>query len=113
MLEDAGGRLAGFLIGFLSPAKPDEGYIHFVGIHPDCRGRDLGRYLYVVFFDCCRAQGRTVVRSCTSPVNRGSIGFHRKMGFQLVPGNARDGDVPVTLDYNRPGDDKVLFVKRL
>lgn len=27
--------LCGFLIGFLSPSVTDEGYIHFVGIHPD------------------------------------------------------------------------------
>lgn len=113
ILEDNTGRLVGFLVGFLSPAKPAEGYIHFVGIDPAWRGKGLGRYLYSLFFDCCRTCHRSIVRSCTSPVNSGSIGFHRKMGFRIAPGDAEEGGVPITRDYNRPGDPKVLFVKNL
>jgi GNAT superfamily N-acetyltransferase len=36
------GELIGFLDGFLSQSRPGEAYIHFVGIHPDERGRGLG-----------------------------------------------------------------------
>lgn len=107
------GELVAFLVGFLSPAKPDEGYIHFAGIHPDWRKKGLGRHLFETFFDLCRKNGRRVVRSCTSPVNSSSVAFHQRMGFSLEPGDAKVQGVPVTLDYNRPDDHKVLFVKQL
>ena len=32
--------LAGFLVGFMSPARPGEAYIHFVGVHPGSGARD-------------------------------------------------------------------------
>ena len=102
-------ELVAFLIGFLSPANPKEGYIHFAGVHPDHRGIGLGGYLYHRFFDICRKNDRDRVRSCTSPVNRGSIAFHKQMGFAISKGNAEIDGYPVTLDYNRPNDPKVLF----
>lgn len=108
-----GDALAAFLVGFLSQARPKEGYIHFVSVHPECRGQGLGRFLYERFFEICRREGRHTVRSCTSPVNANSIAFHRRMGFEIQPGDATMHGVAVTLDYNRPDDPKVLFVKRL
>src|SRR5207248_8436534 len=30
--EDDAGRLAGFIVGFLSQSKPREAYVHFVGV---------------------------------------------------------------------------------
>jgi GNAT superfamily N-acetyltransferase len=114
IVEEAEARsLVAFLIGFLSPARADEGYIHFVGVAPDFRGRRIGAHLYGRFFDLCRLDGRRIVRSCTSPVNKDSIAFHRKMGFSLSKGNACIDGVRVTLDYNRPGDHKVCFEREL
>ncbi len=108
-----GAELAAFLVGFLSPARPREGYIHFVGVHPHHRGQGLATDLYRRFFRLCLEQGRDTVRACTSPVNKGSIAFHTRLGFAVAPGAQLVDGVPVTPDYNRPGDHKVLFVKRL
>ena len=102
-------ELVAFLIGFLSPANPKEGYIHFAGVHPEYRGIGFGGYLYNRFFEICRANDRDLVRSCTSPVNKGSIAFHKKMGFILSKGDAEIDGIPVTQDYNKPNDPKVLF----
>ena len=98
-----------FLIGFLSPSKTDEGYIHFCGVHPNYRGMGIGSFLYESFFTQCRQHDRHIVRACTSPVNRESIRFHQKIGFNLVPGDADIDGLPVHNDYNKPGDPKVLF----
>jgi len=100
--EDEHG-LAGFLCGFLSQTFPDEAYIHFVGVRPDLRGAGLGRELYERFFETARAAGRTVVRCVTSPVNTGSVAFHRRLGFGSELRAAWDG----------PGEDRVVFVKHL
>jgi len=90
------GELVGFLNGFLSQSFGDEAYIHFVGVRPDRRGSGLARELYERFFAVARAHGRTLVRCVTSPVNEGSIAFHRALGF----------------DVER-GDEYLLFAKRI
>lgn len=105
--------LMAFLIGFLSQSKPNEGYIHLVGVHPDYRGMGLGEFLYHRFFQICKANDRDTIRSCTSPVNKGSIEFHRKIGFNVLKGNAEVDGIQVSLDYNGPGDSKVLFEKKI
>jgi len=110
---DRDGVLAGFLIGFVSSSRPGEAYIHFVGVHPGERGQGLGRRLYDTFFDAVRARGCTRVRAVTAPVNTGSVAFHRRMGFQLEPGDIRVGGVPVVAGYDGPGQDRVCFVKNL
>jgi L-amino acid N-acyltransferase YncA len=105
--------LVAFLVGFLSPARPEEGYIHFAGVHPDYRGQGIGAGMYRQFFRLCSENGRQSVRSCTSPVNKGSIRFHQRLGFSISPGRQNIDGVAVTPDYNRPGDPKVLFKKML
>ena len=107
------GELAGFLVGFRSQSRPAEAYIHFVGIHPGERGRGLGRQLYERFFAAVRARGCAEVHAVTSPVNRGSIAFHQRMGFAIEPGNARVDDVPVAVGYDGGGQDRVRFVRHL
>lgn len=101
--------LIAFLIGFLSQSKANEGYIHFAGVHPDYRGMGLGELLYHRFFKICKKHHRGTIRSCTSPVNKGSIEFHKKIGFNILRGNGEVDGIPVSLDYNYPGDRKVLF----
>ena len=98
------GQLAGFLIGFLSQADPEEAYIHFVGVAPERRGEGLGRALYERFFADAKANGRTRVRCVTSPVNTASVAFHEALGFAVER---------VAHDYDGPGEDRVLFVKQL
>lgn len=106
-------ELIAFLVGFLSQSRANEGYIHFAGVHPKYRGIRLGAYIYNQFFEICIQNNRNIIGACTSPVNKGSIGFHTKMGFQIKKGNAEINGVQVTLDYNRHDDPKVLFEKYL
>ena len=101
--------LVAFLIGFLSQSKANEGYIHLVGVHPNYRDMGLGEFLYHRFFQICKANNRDTIRSCTSPVNKGSIRFHKKIGFTILKGDVEVDGVQVSLDYNHPGDSKVLF----
>jgi ribosomal protein S18 acetylase RimI-like enzyme len=98
------GELVAFLIGFLSQTEADEAYIHFVGVSPEHRGEGVGRLLYERFFDEVRAQGRSVVRCVTSPANEDSIAFHEALGFEVDR---------VVKDYDGPGEDRTLLVKRL
>lgn len=106
-------QLVGFLIGFDSQSYQNESYIHFSGIHPDHRGKGLGKHLYQMFFNRVTKENRMIVRACTSPVNTGSIEFHKKLGFVLEEGGGIVDGFPVFLDYNKPGDHKVRFLINL
>ena len=110
---ESDGELAGFLVGFLSPGRPDEAYIHFVGLSPDHRRQGVARSMYERFFDLARAYGRTTVRCLTAPVNLGSIAYHTSMGFEIEPGEIVIDGIARHLDYDGPGVDRVLFVRRL
>ena len=102
--DDDDGELAGFVIGFLSQTDPQEAYIHFVGVSPARRGEGIGRTLYERFFEEARGQGRSLVRCVTSPANRDSVAFHEALGFEVDR---------VAEDYDGPGEDRVLLLKRL
>jgi predicted GNAT superfamily acetyltransferase len=60
------------------------------------RGSRLGRALYEAFFQAAEARGYVRVRAVTSAVNRGSVAFHQRIGFQLEPGDAEVDDMPVS-----------------
>lgn len=95
------GEISAFLIGFVSQSRRDEAYIHFVGASPGHRGRGAAKSLYEKFFDEARRRGCERVRCITSPVNEGSIAFHRSLGFA----------VETHSDYDGNGKPKVVFEK--
>ncbi|MGW5720292.1 N-acetyltransferase family protein [Amycolatopsis sp. NPDC003865] len=112
-LVTADERIIAFLIGFLSPSRPAESYIHFVGVDPAERGKGLGAALYERFFAYSRENGRSVVRAITSPVNKDSHAFHTRMGFVTEPGPKEFEGLPVQPDYDGPGLDRLSFRKDL
>jgi ribosomal protein S18 acetylase RimI-like enzyme len=113
LIAEQQGKFVGFLVGFLSPDRPEEGYIHFVGVAPDTRGAGIGRSLYERFFDLCGRAGRTRVRCITSPNNTSSIAFHSAMGFEVEPGTEGTGLVRAKADYDGPGVHRVAFVRTI
>lgn len=110
---EAEGRVVGFLAGFHSQTYPDQAYIHFVGVDPAFRAGGVGRALYERFFEAARALGASEVHGVTSPVNRGSLAFHRAMGFELLPAAAEVDGAPYSPDYDGPGEPRVRLRKRI
>jgi ribosomal protein S18 acetylase RimI-like enzyme len=115
VVEDADGRLVGFLVGFISSDHPDEAYIHMVGTSPNHRRSGLGRALYERFYEDARGAGARRVSAITWPGNRVSVGFHRAMGF--VPaddaGTQNLYGTPAYPDYDAEGGDRVVFSRVL
>lgn len=106
-------KIIGFLIGFISQSYPNEAYIHFIGIHPDYRKSGIAKELYELFFNTVNKLNCTIVHSVTSPVNKGSIAFHKKMGFKIKKGDNEVNGIYVTTNYDGNGGDRVLFIKKL
>lgn len=107
------GALAGFLCGFVSQSDPDVAYVHFIGVDPARRGKQIGRRLYERFFEAAQAAGCRHVRAVTSPRNDASIAFHRRVGFTVLPGPQAAGDAPFTPGYDGPREDRVVFSRAL
>ncbi|MBG9812322.1 hypothetical protein ABD68_12170 [Bacillus endophyticus] len=106
-------QIVGFLIGFLSQSHLNEAYIHFVGVHPEYRGKGVGRRLYNHFFDVVRQNGRDTIRCITSPINKGSIAYHTKMGFEIEQGDKEFNNVSIHTNYDGVNQNRVLFVKNM
>lgn len=104
LVAESDGELAGFLVGFLSPARPDTAYIHFVGVAPEARRSGLAGRFYERFSVLARAAGRSRIRAITSPVNTRSEAFHRALGFTVSGPFA---------DYDGPGADRLVFERNL
>ncbi len=104
-----GAALVAFLVGFRSQSQPSVAYIHFVGVSPSARGAGTARDLYERFFAKAQQIGCSEVQCITSPVNAGSIEFHRRLGFSILAGNGAQDGVSVTLNHAGPGQHRVLF----
>jgi ribosomal protein S18 acetylase RimI-like enzyme len=107
------GELVGFLAGFRSQTDPAVAYCHYIGVDPAARGEGIGEALYQRLFADASLAGCQAVYCVTSPVNRGSIAFHTRMGFEILPGDREADGVPYTADYDGPGRDLVRFRKVL
>ncbi|WP_254434102.1 GNAT family N-acetyltransferase [Halobacillus sp. Marseille-Q1614] len=106
-------KAVGFLIGFLSQSNKEEAYIHFVGVHPEYRKHYIGKQLYHEFYRAVKRENRSIVRAVTSPVNKTSIAYHTKMGFEIKEGDKEVEGVSVYSDYDGPGKDRILFMKNI
>ena len=115
VVEDGDGRLAGFLVGFVSPDHPADAYIHMVGTSPNHRRSGLGRALYERFYEDAQAGGARRVTAITWPGNRVSVGFHRAMGFEPAAGSGTQNlyGTPAYPDYDSEGGDRVVFSREL
>jgi L-amino acid N-acyltransferase YncA len=115
LAETEDGGLAGFLIGFHSPDKPDVAYCRLIATNPNQRVRGLGRALYERFFEDARRADRHEVRAITWPGNRASIAFHRALGFEVEagPGSQNLYGTPAQAGYDFDREDRAILVRKL
>jgi L-amino acid N-acyltransferase YncA len=104
------GQVIAYLFGFLSQTEPIA-YVHLVGVKNKFQRQGLGQKLYEHFIDYAREKGCQKIKAITSPKNRQSIEFHRKMGMSLL-GNP-EVEPPVVKNYSGPGLDRVVFLKSI
>jgi ribosomal protein S18 acetylase RimI-like enzyme len=115
LAETADGRLAGFLIGFMSPDHPDVAYSHMIATDVNLRKHGLGRALYERFFEDARVGRRTSVKAVTWPANRVSLAFHRALGFEIQegPGTQNLYGAPAQPGYDFEREDRAILVRPL
>ena len=107
------GTIVGFLAAFQSQTDPAQVYCHFIGVDPDHRREGIGEQLYMRLFADAAGHGCREVLAVTSPVNRASVAFHRRVGFDVLPAAAEVDGIPYIPAYDGPGEDRVRFRKSL
>ena len=109
------GKLAGFVVAFISQDDPSLGYVHMIAADPNRRRSGIGRALYERVFTDLSGRGVTRVKAITWPGNRQSVAFHRSVGFRVDdgPGSQNLYGTPAYADYDGDGDDRAVFVRDL
>jgi ribosomal protein S18 acetylase RimI-like enzyme len=115
ILEATDGRLAGFVVAFVSQDDPTTGYVHMIAADPNRRRAGIGRALYERVFEDMRGRGVHRVTAITWPGNRVSVDFHRSIGFEVDagPGTMRLYGTPAHADYDGENEDRVVFTREL
>jgi len=85
--EDENGRFLGFACA--EPYRPKSGYRYTaeltIYLHPDTpKHSGVGTTLYQKLLDCLTAQGFRIAVGVLYAQNEGSLGLHRRFGFEQV-----------------------------
>ncbi len=109
--EEAGGRVVGFCVAYLSPDQPTVGVIHLVGVDPNLRRHGLGRALVDRVATDLAARGAATVTAQVWPGDPIAIAFHRGIGFRVDegPGTSNVYGSPGYLDLDGEGEDRSIF----
>jgi ribosomal protein S18 acetylase RimI-like enzyme len=83
VVEDADGEVVGLLVALAPASTPGVGYVHFVWVSPEWRGRGIGALLYDRGLALLRERGCRQVEAVTSSRNHGAIAFHEHVGFTV------------------------------
>jgi len=84
-VAEAEGKVVGFMLGDVRAGEfgidRPSGWIERFGIHPDFRGRDLGRQMFAQILTHFRAEGATTVRTLVDGQETAVVGFLKALGF--------------------------------
>lgn len=88
-VAEVDGRVVGFMLGDVRAGEfgieQPSGWIERFGIHPDHRGRDLGRLMFEAITRHFAAEGATTVRTLVDDGEAGVSGFLAALGFVPSP----------------------------
>ena len=85
-VAEVGGKLVGFMMGEVRGGEfgleEPTGWVEFFGVHPNARGRNLGRGLLEALLAHFKSNGADVARTIVSQRDEEIAGFLRAMGFK-------------------------------
>jgi ribosomal protein S18 acetylase RimI-like enzyme len=82
------------------PLAADEAHLRMLGVHPDYRGRGIGRALAIASLDLARARGKHRLTLDTSPVMLAAQRMYAAMGFTATGAHCTPDGVDL-LGYTR------------
>lgn len=105
--------IAGFLIGFVSPADSAIGVIQALGVDPRRRRIGVGKALVEAFATDASTAGATVLETLIWPGNRRSLPFLAALGFGVDPdpGARPIYGIPAIEGYDFGTEDRARFTR--
>ena len=109
--ETPDGRLAGFLVGLVSPDRPTDGVIAALGVRPGLRRRGIGRSLVKRFATAAAEDGATRAEIVVWPGDPVVVAFLRAIGFiaDAGPGTQNRYGTPAYPDLDGEREDRAIF----
>ncbi len=109
------GRIAGFVVGFVSPDRPSEAVVVVAATNPNVRRKGIGRALFARFEETAAALGARRVIAAVPPDERVAVDFLRALGFVTEGGEPtrRLFGVDAVVDYEGHGRDRAVFVREI
>lgn len=104
-------EICAYLLGFFSQTET-KAYVHMINVKEKYRKCGYGKALYDHFISVAKEQRLTSISAITSPGNKTSINFHKKLGLKLLGEENSDG-IPVIKDYAGKGEDRVVFQMKI
>jgi ribosomal protein S18 acetylase RimI-like enzyme len=84
-VAEVDGKVVGFMLGDVRAGEfgidRPSGWIERFGVHPDFRGRDLGKQMFDAIVRHFKTQGATSVRTLADAQETGVVGFLQALGF--------------------------------
>lgn len=99
-VAESGGRVVGYWVG---RRIGDEAELQNIAVHPDWRGRGIGRALLEDFIAAVGGDVETVIFLEVRASNHGAIRLYQSMGFEEL--DRRRGY------YSRPVEDAVVMIR--
>lgn len=88
LVAESGGRVVGFVIGYLRPDRPDTVFVWQVAVDRSQRGRGTGTALIQRLLDNVAAHGATALETTVAPDNPASIAMFgsvaRRRGAEMT-----------------------------
>lgn len=111
----ATGRPAGVLLGYRSQDHPDEAVVHLLAVDPNVRRQGIGRSLVDAFVAGVAERGAREVVVEAWPGDPPVSAFFRALGFRPDdgPGTVNRYGMPAWPDREAPGDDRIVFRRRI
>jgi len=106
-------EVLGFIIGIVSQGNSPLGYVHFIGVNPNFRNKNIGKKLYHAYFDEMKNYNIKKIECVTSPDNENSITFHKNIGFIALKGNKEKNGITYFEHYDGENEHRVVFHKKL
>ena|SRR5665213_791359 len=105
-VADVEGRVAGFLLLGPTPATTGTYDMYWIAAHPDFQGRGIAQELddFAVRFVTERGGYLLIAETSSQPGYQRTRAFYTKQGYETLAHIA---------DYYKPGDDLIIFGKRV
>jgi FMN phosphatase YigB (HAD superfamily) len=113
LVVTANGEVWGYLVGLLPDGDGAEAYVHLLGVAPVPDASRIAQGLLDRFAELAVAAGLVRARLAVPPGDMALLGHCLAARFAIQPGTGTVAGTPVVVDYDGPGQHRVVLVRQL